>query len=810
MTKNNESSKLASYFRKSLLGKTLLIVTLSALVVAAILIGVIWNVAFQRAEEQTYKRINELVDSTAVMASIACYTNDATLARETAQAFVKHSDVFSVAIFSKKGELARIQPPGFNKISYEISKPELLLRRNVYSPFNPSEGVGQIIVAPNWKKINQSVQESAKGFAITLSVFTLLIVSLVASVFVFFVIRPVKSLSDHLHKIDYGNGAKLVVSEGNKRNELGLLANDINELMARLRHAMAQENELRIERVLNEQLRLSAAVFEHSHEGIIITDEDNNIVDVNQAVSGITGYDREEVIGKNPHILSSGLHDANFYASLWEQLLQQGYWMGEIWNRRKNDGIYPAWCSISTVKDDAGNVLNYIGIFSDISARKEAESQVVFLAHHDALTKLPNRVLLRDRFGQARLQADRQQTKVAMLFLDLDNFKHINDSFGHTVGDDFLIMVVDRLTRIIREGDTISRQGGDEFIVILPNVSSMDVVSRIANSMLCEVAEPANIGDHTISTSGSIGIAIYPDDAQSFDGLLSNADAAMYDAKEKGKNGYCFYSQDMNKNAAENMRLKAMLHVAQKNNEFQLFYQPLVDVKTKEILGVESLVRWFHPVDGLISPAQFIPLAEESGLITSIGEWVLNEACRQGREWLDGGVKPIVIGVNISAVQFNRGHLFGAVKNALQRSGFPAELLALEFTESTLLNNVSKAFETIRQLKALGVRLAIDDFGTGYSSLSYLKQIKVDKLKIDKSFVRDISVDLDDHAIVSAIILMGQRLQLRVVAEGVETVEQLEILEALNCDEVQGFYFGKPVPAKALQSTHFLEVESMT
>ena len=794
---------MPSYFRRSLLGKTLLIVSISAFIVAAVLMRVIWSVSLQSEEDQTYKRLNELVDSTAVMASIACYTNDTTLARETAQAFVKHSDVFSVVILSSKGELARIQLPGVNRMSYEISRSQPLLTRSVYSPFNPAAGVGKVIVEPNWEKLDQSVKKRAKGLIITLAVFALVIVSLVASVFIFFVIRPVKTLSDRLHVIDVGDGQRLEVAESNQHNELGLLADDINHLMERLRDALVHENELRMERVLNEQLRLSAAVFEHSHEGILITDADNNIVDVNRAFGEITGYTREEVIGANPHVLASGMHDGNFYAELWNRLLAHGYWNGEIWNRRKNDGIYPAWFSISMVKDGAGRIMNHIGIFSDISARKEAENQVVFLAHHDPLTKLPNRILLRDRFGQARAQALREQTKIAVIFLDLDNFKHINDSYGHTVGDEFLIMVVERLRRAIREGDTISRQGGDEFIVILPHIGSLDVISRIANDILCEVAEPASIEGHAISTSGSIGIAVFPDDAQDFDGLLSNADAAMYDAKEKGKNGYCFYSEELNKNAAENMRLKSMLHVAKKNNELCLHYQPQIDIKTGNILGVESLLRWTHPVEGMISPAKFIPLAEESGLITSVGEWVLNEACRQGRQWLDEGVQPMVIAVNISAIQINRGHLFESVQNALQRWAYPPELLELEFTESTLLNNVSKVADTIQQVKELGVRLAIDDFGTGYSSLSYLKQIKVDKIKIDKSFIRDLNMDMDDHAIVSAIILMGQSLQLRVIAEGVETAEQLDVLESLGCDEAQGFYLGKPLPAAELARTQF-------
>jgi diguanylate cyclase (GGDEF)-like protein len=437
-------------------------------------------------------------------------------------------------------------------------------------------------------------------------------------------------------------------------------------------------------------------------------------------------------------------------------------------------------------------------VFSDITGRKQAESRIQFLAHHDALTQLPNRVLLMDRFLQAKAAAQRAQSKVAILFVDLDNFKHINDNWGHQAGDQFLIKTVERLQREVRESDTICRQGGDEFIIMLADLPEMEIVTRVAQNILRVLSEAVDVKGHAVSVSASIGIAVYPDDSVDFDILLGSADAAMYEAKAGGKNGYRFFTDQISHDALERANLQAQMRGALKNQEFELYYQPQIDFSNGEVLGVEALIRWNHPVKGLISPAIFIPLAEESGFIVPLGEWVLNEAVRQAQEWAHAGGQGLTIAVNISAIQFSRSNFLEIVTQALEQSGLAPHLLELELTESVLLKDMENTFATIRQLKQLGISLSIDDFGTGYSSLSYLKKINVDKLKIDQSFVRDICDDPDDVAIVRAIIQLGKALELRVIAEGVETAEQAVLLKNSGCDEAQGYLYGRPQKAADL------------
>ena len=428
--------------------------------------------------------------------------------------------------------------------------------------------------------------------------------------------------------------------------------------------------------------------------------------------------------------------------------------------------------------------------------REAAEEKLAFLAHHDPLTHLPNRLLLRDRFDRATAGAARNQCGVAMLFLDLDNFKQVNDSIGHDVGDQLLLRVVERLQLCIRDTDTISRQGGDEFVILLQQIDDPGVVSRVAQAILDAVADPFEIDSHTISTSFSIGISLYPSDGTDFDTLLKNADAALYHAKDNGRDTYHFFANTMNVDALARMQLHNNLRKAVKNQEFLLHYQPQIDIASGRIVGIEALARWQRGDEGLIAPGRFIPLAEESGLIVPIGEWVLNEACRQAKAWIDGGMANLVVAVNLSAQQFRRGDIIDTVQRALAQSGLPAELLELELTESILLQDTNSVMETLHRLKKLGVHLSIDDFGTGYSSLSYLKKLAVDKLKIDQSFVRDLADDTDDEAIVKAVIQLGHALQLCVIAEGVETEGQLAFLRKHGCDQAQGYLIARPLPAR--------------
>ena len=782
------------YFGTSLLGKTLLLTVSAALLVVTLSVWLTVEIAQRHVEAKSEARLRELIDSMSVMASIACFANDATLAEETAQAFVKNSEVQRVRISTKWRSLADAVRVGSGPI--QNSQPTLV--RPLYSPFENDEQIGEILVDPNWRELRAQVAETVRAVVLVLCLVVAAIVGVIALIVTYFVIRPVKSISDALHVVDAAAGDRLAIPPSHRRNELGRLTVDINELVGRLRNSLQKEHEVHLQQVVEEKTRLSAEVFEHTQEGITITDSQNRIIAVNAAFTQITGYAEEEVLGKNPRLLASGRHEVLFYKKMWRHLLENGPWKGELWNRCKNGEMKPKWISISTVTDAAGKILNFIAIFSDISERKEAEERIEFLAHHDPLTSLPNRVLTRDRFEQAMVSAVREKSKVAMFFVDLDHFKYVNDSFGHQAGDRLLLMAVERLRQHIRDADTISRQGGDEFLIILPNIRETQAVTRIAQSMLDALSAPFDIEGHTIGISASIGITLFPEDGEDFDSLLRNADAAMYAAKASGKNAYRFFTEALNVDVLDKLQLKAHLRSALENNEFQLHYQPQVDLASGRVIGVESLIRWNQPELGMVSPGRFIPLAEESGMINAIGEWVLEEVCRQGIAWEQAGLPPLVIAINVAAQQFNRGSIVDDVQRALAETGYPPERLELEFTESGLLDDVDQSIETIDRLKQLGVKLAIDDFGTGYSSLSYLKRFKVEKLKIDQSFVRELEHGSDDLAIVNAIIQLGKTLQLKVIAEGVETAEQADILAGLGCDEVQGYFFARPQPAPEL------------
>ena len=445
--------------------------------------------------------------------------------------------------------------------------------------------------------------------------------------------------------------------------------------------------------------------------------------------------------------------------------------------------------------EELANDLAYgIGTLRTRAEHAAAEKQLEFLAHHDILTGLPNRLLLRDRFDQAAAQADREQSGVALLFLDLDNFKQVNDTLGHNYGDKLLVRVVERLHNCLRDADTISRQGGDEFIILLPHLRDLAVIGGIANNIIGAFAEPFEIDNYSLNTTFSIGVSLYPDDGREFDALLRNADTALYQAKDSGRDTYRFFSEKMNVDAQEQLHLQGQLRGAVRNQEFMLHYQPQIDIGSGRIIGAEALVRWQHPELGMIPPGRFIPLAERSGLVIQMGEWVLNEACRQAQRWRANG-QPLVMAVNLSSLQFKRGNLLETVAAALKQSGLPADQLELELTESILLQDVEVAIKTLHSLTEMGVKLSIDDFGTGYSSLSYLKRLAVNKLKIDQSFVRDLTDDPDSAAIVKAIIQLGHTLQLTVIAEGVENDAQLAFLRNYGCDEVQGYLYSRPVPA---------------
>ncbi len=555
-------------------------------------------------------------------------------------------------------------------------------------------------------------------------------------------------------------------------------------------------NELRIR---EERLKLLAKVFESSGESIMLCDVTSKIVDVNRSFTLVTGYLPNEVIGKNPRLLSSGRHDPAFYERMKYTLHEKGYWQGEVWNRRKNGELFPELLGISTVCDAQGQLTHYIAVFSDITERKATEAKVEYLAHHDVLTNLPNRTLLRDRFAQAVAHAARNNALMALLFLDLDRFKQINDTLGHDVGDHLLQEIAIRLVNCLREVDIICRQGGDEFIIVLTELKDNDAAMQITQKILLQLNEPFNIDGTQIITSFSIGISLYPDDSTNFEGLLNKADTAMYAAKKQGRNTFRFFSNEMNMASIERMNLENDLRKALEKGELSLHYQPQYSIKDRQLVGAEALLRWTKSTGEQVSPAKFIPVAEDIGLIVPIGDWVLYEACRQNRIWHDAGLK-LTINVNVSAVQFKQGNMLESVRSALTLSGLDGRYLELELTEMCLMADTEAIMTVMVELKKLGVAFAIDDFGAGYSSLSYMNRFTIDRLKIDQSFVNNLSQGQQENkAIVQAIIQLGRTLSIQVLAEGVETEDQLDQLSQLGCENVQGYYLSYPLPVEEFE-----------
>ena len=552
-------------------------------------------------------------------------------------------------------------------------------------------------------------------------------------------------------------------------------------------HALCHQN----------QVQLAATVFSESRDAIMITDADQRVISVNRAFTTLTGYAADEVIGGKSLLVDRAHHVPGFVDSLLADLACNGHWSGETWNRRRNGAIFPQWLSISTVRDDRDEILHYVAMFSDLTESKAAEERANFLARHDILTRLPNRVLLRDRAEQAFAHAVRAQTRAALLLIDLDHFKHVNDSLGHSARDTLLLTVADRLRNTTRDTDTISRQGGDEFLVLLTDIRDSDDIAPIVEKIMRTLARPCALAGQEMSISCSVGVAVHPEDGTDFDTLIRNADAAMYNAKEAGRNTFRFYSQRMNEDAVQRLDIQNRLRRALERQEFVLHYQPLIDLTGNRIVGAEALVRWNCPEQGMQPPGVFIPVAEDSGLIVDVGEWVLRQACRQARAWQDAGHHPLVIAINLSPLQFARGNLVDSVRRALYDSGADPSLIELEITENVLVKDTEAVLATVRQLHAMGLRLVIDDFGTGYSSLAYLRRFAVEKLKIDQSFIRDLPTDPDAGAIVRAVIQMAKSLKIAVLAEGVESADIAHDLRLLGCDYAQGYYFGRPMPAGA-------------
>lgn len=625
--------------------------------------------------------------------------------------------------------------------------------------------------------------------------------------------RMIATTNRTLSRVEMGDYSQRI--DTRQQGQFKTLATGINNAIASIERAenvILQDYQLLEERVRertlelessNAKLHLAGIVYDNTSEAVMVTDPQASIIDVNNAFCSLTGYSREEAIGSKPSISKSGLHDSGFYQEMWATLRAKGRWEGEVWDKRKNGAIYPKWLSINAVYDPKGEVSHYVAIFSDISQQKETEEMLERLAFYDPLTALPNRTLFRDRLTHEIAVARRSDTPLALMFLDLDRFKWVNDTLGHSAGDKLLKVVSERLQSCVRKSDTVARLGGDEFTIILSRVTHPDLIHQIAQKIIDHIGEAIPIQGKDVHVGVSIGIATFPADGNDIETLNRHADMAMYQAKGTGRNNYKFFSKELNDQAFARIAMEEGLHHALEHHEFVLHYQPKFALHNNHLVGIEALVRWQHADGELVYPADFIPLAEETGLIIPISQWILKQACQQVVAWSDALKHPIHLAVNLSMRQFLDHQLVHTISTTIIQSGIAPHQLELELTESMVAEHVSEAILTMQRLRDLGVNLAIDDFGTGYSSLAYLKQFPLTTLKIDRSFIHDLTIDSNDTAIVDAIIAMGEGLHLTVVAEGVETEAQLNYLRSSGCHIAQGYLLAPPMDANAMW--HFIE-----
>ena len=559
---------------------------------------------------------------------------------------------------------------------------------------------------------------------------------------------------------------------------------------------------------LNKRLKLFSSVFENTAEGIMVTDERKNIIDINAAFTEITGYTRDDVLNKKPTILSSGRHNRNFYTEIWRDVRNTGRWSGEIWNRHKSGRVFPELLTINVIRDVDDKVTHYIGIFSDISSLKRTQEKIEHLSQYDALTDLPNRSLVIERLEQAVKHARRTQKRCALVLLDLDRFKHINESYGHSIGDRLLCAVANNLRLVVRDDDTLARVGGDEFVLLFEDIDNTEHLGFMIERIQSALANAIELPDQCVNMTASMGICVYPEDGSNASELMRNVDAAMYHAKAQGRNTYQFYTEELTHKAFEILSLENDLRQAIKKSELELYYQPQIELETGTIVGAEALLRWKHRTLGTVSPSRFIPIAEESGLIVDIGDWVLEEGCKQIRAWQNKGINLHHLAINVAAMQLIRGGLVERLSNLLALYRIDPKWIELEVTEGFVMDRSEKSIMQLGAIRQLGVSLAIDDFGTGYSSLSYLKDLPMNKLKIDQSFVRGIPDDMADTAITKTILALGVGLDISVIAEGVETEQQSAFLYSAGCHYAQGYLYGKPMPADEFEA--LLSKESKT
>ncbi len=568
----------------------------------------------------------------------------------------------------------------------------------------------------------------------------------------------------------------------------------LKNVQGEITNYVALKEDVTKEKEAEKESRLASAVFETATEAVMVTDTNNQIIKVNKAFSRITGYSAEEALGNSPSILQSGRHDQHYYTAMFQELKTNDSWSGEIWNRRKNGEAYPEWLAISAMRDTEGTLEGYVSLFSDITKRKKNEARIIHQANFDSLTGLANRNLFADRLSRSLDLAEREHNNLALLFIGLDNFKLVNETLGHSIGDQLLQEVATRLINCLRKSDTVARLGADEFAVIISEKGTLHNVEDLVNTVLTCIAEPYSLEGHDAFVSASIGVSVYPQDGIDTENLLRKADAAMYRAKENGRNKAQFFTLEMDQEAQERRELEKMLRQALINEEFSLNYQPIIDMNTGVISSAEALIRWHHPLKGIVSPQEFIPLAEEKELIVPIGEWVLREACTAAASWQKLFANSPCVSVNLSSCQLRRQNISKLLVKTLAETGLPADKLILEITESLLVSDNSETLTQLQEIRDLGVQLSIDDFGTGYSSLSYLKKFPINNLKIDRSFIMGLPDDHEDVALVNAIVAMSHSLGLKVIAEGVETQQQADFLKAINCQWIQGYLNSKPLP----------------
>jgi diguanylate cyclase (GGDEF)-like protein/PAS domain S-box-containing protein len=588
-------------------------------------------------------------------------------------------------------------------------------------------------------------------------------------------------------------GSNLTGGNGEMTKEQ--LLEDVLKLRRKIKRLTASRDKIKTE-LLRKQMEAEA--LDAVGQAFIILDGDANIVFLNDALAEITGYGRKELMGRTPLFLCSETGVETQESAL-KAIREEGYWEGEIHCRKKSGDIYPIWISAGAVRDKKHGATHYAATAIDITTLKKTEKHLMHIAHHDVLTDLPNRTLMFDRMKQALALAKRHGYQVAVILLDLDRFKEINDTLGHHIGDQLLVEASERLVAIVRESDTVARLGGDEFLVILPQVGNANNAAHVAQKFLDTISEPFHLDGQELFISASIGIAMYPGDGSEGDAMLKSSDTAMYHAKAQGKNNYKFFTEEINKSTVERFMLESRFRRALEKLEFHLNYQPKIDVATGRITGIEALIRWYHPEQGSVKPGLFIPLAEETGFVVQLGEWVLREACRQNKEWQEEGFPPLNVAVNMSARQFHKKGLVEMIKEILVETGLEPKHLMIEITESAIVVDIEDTITTLNEMRQVGVGVSVDDFGTGYSSLNYLNRLPIDELKIDRSFIKDVVENEDSMKVVTAVIALAQSLNLKVVAEGIETRGQLELIRACRCDEAQGYLFSRPLSSEDLR-----------